>query len=1042
MTTSQKSSNNIEVADTYFLDARAAAAAAAKGVMISDENGGSRLQMCYYNGPEYKQMTPNLICVPYEQLGDFFAKNSLPPPKNLHIPHGIPESQQKELHGLFQHIMNSVTTLKKHSAEIGVDKQNPIPRRHHAFFFCRKTAFQVAQEGNYLQQTVGGRYEVQKCYYEGKPFQNPPKNLITLPFSDLISLPFRAIPDHFAALHGSYPSVLYWPDVNDSLERQTIQTLFAHAQQQAERRMSGKSISMAPVLRPDLGGVIEILLDLFFPDTINRIDDPQYIEFLTVVNKNNYHELITWIRVNQELRFSISNFVEKIVDLFTHNHVEQGVALLEIFLGLTMHDSKHRMLVEIFGNYFRKNGMNEAMQALCLRTNWDDTIAQDFLNTFANELTIDSLIDIQDQLVFLMPLSDNELNNRAERIGARIRKQMLDLAGHKEVLSASQIRHESNKQLLAKIDPIFPSYCERLQFGTAAFEKMLQINGTIYYFHNDVWQRLGEIRPEENSKRPFWQSAEFFTCFYRSESIGDITRQILSFKTKSSIIFKHHCYFILPFSWLNSILAAVDLSFLDKATHVIRWVDDDNLDESLANLYAYLGHPFSQDIVPKTQSNEAFRSVRFLDVNNTLIGMYHKSNENYFNELHSYYQPSFPTTIPEKIRNNNLRVFFITSRFTTYLQYCTRDLCEGFESLGYACHVFKEGPYDGMNNRVEPLLKKLVEFKPDVIITISYLRYETPAIPEHIPFISWVQDILGGISRGEFLDRINDKDIILSEMHHDELELAGYKNYIKFPTLSNDRLFNMPPSVEYDYDISFVAHYSDIPSLANKQINDFVYNIMENTLLEPQDDPRHGITRVQDYIDIIEPYIKETFPGISLGFQDYRSISRQAGNQIWRKKILRWIIEGGYALSIFGLDWDRHPLFKPYAKGPTPHGNGSVLVYNRSRINLQLNPFTTLHHRVFEVIGSGGFLLLGRIDPRKDLNQLTDFLQEGEGYVFFDGRKDLLSKIDYYLKNDQERIEIVERGRNRVLREHNYAQGAGKILQILSQRFDHYQSQK
>ena len=70
--------------------------------------------------------------------------------------------------------------------------------------------------------------------------------------------------------------------------------------------------------------------------------------------------------------------------------------------------------------------------------------------------------------------------------------------------------------------------------------------------------------------------------------------------------------------------------------------------------------------------------------------------------------------------------------------------------------------------------------------------------------------------------------------------------------------------------------------------------------------------------------------------------------------------------------------------------------------------------RAFEIPACGGFQL---INWRPGLDQL---LKDGEEVVSFKDKDDLFEKIDYYLKNDDERIRIINKGYQKVNDQHNY----------------------
>ncbi len=116
------------------------------------------------------------------------------------------------------------------------------------------------------------------------------------------------------------------------------------------------------------------------------------------------------------------------------------------------------------------------------------------------------------------------------------------------------------------------------------------------------------------------------------------------------------------------------------------------------------------------------------------------------------------------------------------------------------------------------------------------------------------------------------------------------------------------------------------------------------------------------------------------------------GNYLHRTRVLKWIIDSGFDLALFGKWWDNHPLFNRYARGELNHGEELAQVYNTSKVNIHVHPYTTTHQRVFESIGSGGFMLIKHISPHKALSPLEEYLQEGEGYVFFTDQKDMEKK--------------------------------------------------
>lgn len=105
--------------------------------------------------------------------------------------------------------------------------------------------------------------------------------------------------------------------------------------------------------------------------------------------------------------------------------------------------------------------------------------------------------------------------------------------------------------------------------------------------------------------------------------------------------------------------------------------------------------------------------------------------------------------------------------------------------------------------------------------------------------------------------------------------------------------------------------------------------------------------------------------------------------------------------------------------GAVDYYTEAPLVYRNSKINLNItlrSIMSGMPLRVFEIMGSGGFLLT---------NYQADFegsFKAGEDYVYFDSSKDLLDKCGYYLadSNNAERMEIAKNGFEKMMKYNTY----------------------
>jgi spore maturation protein CgeB len=81
--------------------------------------------------------------------------------------------------------------------------------------------------------------------------------------------------------------------------------------------------------------------------------------------------------------------------------------------------------------------------------------------------------------------------------------------------------------------------------------------------------------------------------------------------------------------------------------------------------------------------------------------------------------------------------------------------------------------------------------------------------------------------------------------------------------------------------------------------------------------------------------------------------------------------------------------------------------------------------RNFEVPGCGGFLLTGMAE------NLGQYYEIGKEVVCFDDRHDLIEKVRYYLKHEDERTAIAQAGYERTMRDHTYSHRFSEIFEQL-----------
>ncbi len=114
--------------------------------------------------------------------------------------------------------------------------------------------------------------------------------------------------------------------------------------------------------------------------------------------------------------------------------------------------------------------------------------------------------------------------------------------------------------------------------------------------------------------------------------------------------------------------------------------------------------------------------------------------------------------------------------------------------------------------------------------------------------------------------------------------------------------------------------------------------------------------------------------------------------------------------------------------GTVDNFNEMPLVFKQSKINLNISLRSIksgIPQRAFDIMGSGGFLLSNY------QSDFTDYFTPGEDFEFYESKEDLLTRIDYYLTHEDERIAISRNGHDKVAAGHTYRHRVREILDAL-----------
>lgn len=156
-------------------------------------------------------------------------------------------------------------------------------------------------------------------------------------------------------------------------------------------------------------------------------------------------------------------------------------------------------------------------------------------------------------------------------------------------------------------------------------------------------------------------------------------------------------------------------------------------------------------------------------------------------------------------------------------------------------------------------------------------------------------------------------------------------------------------------------------------------------------------------------------------------------------------LRSNYKLKLYGQDWtflDRAlgwvqrggqyfnmPYIRSLRKPKLKLGDERK-IYNSSLISINVHEEYQrkfggdCNERTFKIPLAGGF------EITDDVACIHKYFKAGEEIVVAENKQDWFDKINYYIKNPDKRLEIIEKGKARVAKDHTYHNRVGQIIDI------------
>ena len=425
----------------------------------------------------------------------------------------------------------------------------------------------------------------------------------------------------------------------------------------------------------------------------------------------------------------------------------------------------------------------------------------------------------------------------------------------------------------------------------------------------------------------------------------------------------------------------------------------------------------------------------------------------YQKETTEYYKENGEMVI-QHIKEGKPKILFITSRFTTVLQYHTRDCKAAAEKMGLETELMieKDRLLTGFNGTVQ--MRQISKFKPDIIFCIDHFRSERGYIPDEVVWITWIQDDLPHILNPETPLKFIERDFVMNHfITWNVIKNVGYPDSrtMDAPIVANGNLYKPYELTEeekerYGADICMVCHAADAEEYLSDILDRFQgssFKMVIENLLNDYSRLVMGegviLYKKEDIAEFIKEYFKEFYsrecPRQLLSFMTEEMM--RFSQRIFRQALADWLIEAGYEnLKLWGNGWKKSPKYKKYAMGAAENGEVLSKILQSTKIVLGNNFNVTGAARAWESMLSGTFYMSNYVPPEADATDIRTVLKEGENFVMFYDKPDLLCKVEYYLTHEDERKQMAMKGRQAALETMTYDSFMKKMLAYIKNYFD------
>ncbi|MBN2653638.1 MAG: glycosyltransferase [Nitrospirae bacterium] len=388
-----------------------------------------------------------------------------------------------------------------------------------------------------------------------------------------------------------------------------------------------------------------------------------------------------------------------------------------------------------------------------------------------------------------------------------------------------------------------------------------------------------------------------------------------------------------------------------------------------------------------------------------------------------------------KFKDARTKILLIDQKY-----FLTKEIERAAESNGHIVEKVSLTKGEVTGDILPRLIRKIIEFKPDFLMTINHLGFDEEGIIASflesidMPAASWYVDSPDLIVRSFTKNALSNIHLFIWDRHYiPSMRSVGFENVIYLPLAADEDVFRPMELSKHDFrkygaDTSFVGNSMVKPYKDNIQkLPASCHEAVEKLAAALSKERVSLSSLIADHTDLKDDINKlDTHQRLALDAAVlWKATMLYRAGLINSLDFLNPVVHGDAGWkSLLSKNIQLKPELHYYSELPQ--------LYNASKINFNatsLQMLGAVNQRVFDVPACRGFLLTDAQDS------ISDLFEPGKEVITYSSQQEAADLARHFLDNESGRRAVAQAAHQRVLNEHTYRHRMLRITKEMRKMF-------